>query len=199
MNSAEFKSYFMAHDLVIGFVLSSDQLSTLHPSPARAGGSSIPNQGVALTQDQMSSINLGTSKHSALPTPSTSASSVDLTNWKSTYAFSYYIKPNYPGRSSHLCNAGFIVPVSSRGLGLGGIAGRSFLYYGPKCGYRGSVFNLVYASNEASVRIWERLGFQNVGRIPEAGRLKTADGEGEEYVDAWVVYGDFAKIGQNDE
>ena len=92
-----------------------------------------------------------------------------------------------------------MVPMSARGLGLGRIAGRTFLYYAPRCGYRGSIFNLVYASNEASVRIWEKLGFQNIGRIPEAGRIKKANGEGEEFVDAWVVYGDFAKIGYRDE
>ena len=103
-------------------------------------------------------------------------------------------QPNYPGRSSHLCNAGFIVPPQSRGLGIGGIAGKSFLYYGPRCGYRGSVFNLVYANNEASVRIWDRLGFYKVGRIPQAGLLRRADGQGEEYVDAWVIHGDFEKL-----
>lgn len=91
-----------------------------------------------------------------------------------------------------------MVPSSTRGLGLGRIAARSFLFYGPAVGYRGSVFNLVYASNEASVRLWTKLGFTNVGRIPEAGRLKKVDGDGEEYVDAWVVHGDFRKIGYKD-
>lgn len=91
-----------------------------------------------------------------------------------------------------------MVPSSTRGLGLGRIAARSFLFYGPAFGYRGSVFNLVYASNEASVRLWTKLGFTNVGRIPEAGRLKKVDGDGEEYVDAWVVHGDFRKIGYKD-
>ncbi|KDN45891.1 hypothetical protein K437DRAFT_256412 [Tilletiaria anomala UBC 951] len=106
----------------------------------------------------------------------------------------YYIKPNYPGRSSHLCNAGFVVPPNSRGRGIGSLAGRSFLHVAPRLGYRGSVFNLVYATNEASMRIWDKLGFQRVGRIPSAGLLKTGSGEDEHYVDAHVIYGDFAKI-----
>lgn len=106
-------------------------------------------------------------------------------------------QPNYPGRSSHLCNAGFIVPPQSRGLGIGGIAGKSFVHYGPLCGYRGSVFNLVYANNEASIRIWERLGFTKVGLIPQAGLLKTANGQEEDYVDAWVIYGDFRKLAKH--
>lgn len=40
-------------------------------------------------------------------------------------------------------------------------------------------------------RLWERLGFIKAGLIPRAGRLRRADGDGEEYVDAWVIYKDF--------
>ena len=44
------------------------------------------------------------------------------------------------------------------------------------------------------VRLWEALGFTKAGRIPRAGRLRTADGEGEEYVDAWVFYKQFDPV-----
>jgi hypothetical protein len=37
-------------------------------------------------------------------------------------------------------------------------------------------------------RLWEKLGFTKAGLIPKAGRLKRADGKGEEYVDAWMIY-----------
>lgn len=100
-------------------------------------------------------------------------------------------QPNYPGRSSHLCNAGFVVPTVHRGLRVGSTLGRAYLHYGPQLGYRGSVFNLVYISNEASVRIWDALGFTRAGLIPGAGRLKRKDGQGEEYVDAIVYHKDF--------
>jgi len=53
------------------------------------------------------------------------------------------------------------------------------------------VFNLVYKNNLASVAIWDRLGFQRVGLIPGAGKLKKADGSGEEYVDAIIFYKNF--------
>ncbi|GAA5980134.1 hypothetical protein JCM10908_001546 [Rhodotorula pacifica] len=106
----------------------------------------------------------------------------------------FYVKPNYPGRSSHLCNAGFVVPTVHRGLRVGSTLGRAYLHYGPQLGYRGSVFNLVYVSNEASVRIWDALGFTRAGLIPGAGRLKRKDGEGEEYVDAIVYHKDFTQL-----
>ncbi|GAA5831877.1 hypothetical protein JCM11251_003918 [Rhodosporidiobolus azoricus] len=108
-------------------------------------------------------------------------------DWKECVLGMYYVKPNYPGRSSHLCNGGFVVPPHHRGLRIGYTLGRSYLHFAPLLGYRGSVFNLVYVSNVASVRIWDSLGFKRVGLIPGAGRL-----EGEEgYVDAIVFYYDF--------
>ena len=77
--------------------------------------------------------------------------------WKDVVAGCYYVKPNYPGRSSHCCNAGFIVGCTSpghiagerpspltgsscsrlqvdpkhRGLKLGRMLGVSYLHYGP--------------------------------------------------------------------
>ncbi|CED85087.1 Acyl-CoA N-acyltransferase [Phaffia rhodozyma] len=112
-------------------------------------------------------------------------------SWEGCLGGFYYIKPNYPGRSSHNCNAGFMVNQTQRGLRVGLSLGRSYLIYAPKLGYRASVFNLVYTNNSASVRIWDSLGFTRAGLIPEAGLLKKADGSGEEFVDAIVFYKKF--------
>ncbi|KAH9944762.1 hypothetical protein B0H21DRAFT_694559 [Amylocystis lapponica] len=112
-------------------------------------------------------------------------------SWETCIAGCYYVKPNYPGRSSHICNAGFLVPPAQRGNGVGAVLARSFLHYAPRLGYEASVFNLVYVNNVASVRLWEGLGFTKAGRIPRAGRLRTTDGTGEEFVDAWVFYRKF--------
>ncbi|KIP11247.1 hypothetical protein PHLGIDRAFT_139779 [Phlebiopsis gigantea 11061_1 CR5-6] len=114
--------------------------------------------------------------------------------WEACVAGVYYVKPNYPGRSSHICNAGFLIPSSQRAKGFGSVLARSYLYYGPRLGYEASVFNLVYVNNIASVKLWEKLGFTKAGRIPRAGRLRTADGSGEEFVDAWVFYKQFEPI-----
>jgi hypothetical protein len=46
-------------------------------------------------------------------------------------------------------------------------------------------------SNQLLVRLWEKLDFVKAGKIPNAGRLKRKDGQGEEYVDAWVFYKSF--------
>lgn len=164
MDLAEFEGYFLGYDLLIGFFPSAQQVTSVTTT-------SIPEDGVEV------------SDVSTLP---------DLANldYATEVAGFYYIKPNYPGRSSHLCNAGFVVPPTGRGLGLGGVLGRSFLHFGPKAGYKGSVFNLVYVNNMASVKIWQRLGFTIVGRLPMAGLLKTEDG-GEELTDAYIIFKDF--------
>ncbi|KAI8149647.1 hypothetical protein BJV82DRAFT_128869 [Fennellomyces sp. T-0311] len=102
----------------------------------------------------------------------------------------YYVKPNYPGRCSHICNAGFFTSTAHRGLGSGVAMAETYLIIGPALGYKASVFNLVFANNEASIRIWRRLGFQEAGRIPEAARLKNSP---DQLVDAIIFYYDFTK------
>lgn len=84
----------------------------------------------------------------------------------------FYVKPNYIGRLSHHCNAGFVVNHRKRGLGLGKEMGRKYLDIAPKLGYVYSVFNLVYELNVASLRIWDLLGFDRIGYVKNAGYLK---------------------------
>ncbi|KAJ3356858.1 hypothetical protein HDU83_009670 [Entophlyctis luteolus] len=57
---------------------------------------------------------------------------------------SFYIKPNYPGRCSHICNGGFITASEWRGQGVGKIMGKAFIQLAPLLGYKASVFNLVF-------------------------------------------------------
>ncbi|KAL9049445.1 MAG: hypothetical protein Q9162_007212 [Coniocarpon cinnabarinum] len=39
--------------------------------------------------------------------------------WEGLFIGTFYVKPNYPGRSSHVCNAGFLVAPPFRGSGGG--------------------------------------------------------------------------------
>eukprot|EP00667_Euglena_gracilis_P024527 EG_transcript_28291 len=92
---------------------------------------------------------------------------------------SVYIKPNFPGRCSHICNGGFLVRKEFRGRGAARILAKAFLTAAKEIGYRRVFFNLVFETNVVSVHLWRSLGFQQVGVIPEAGRLK-----GHGYVNA---------------
>jgi GNAT superfamily N-acetyltransferase len=92
-------------------------------------------------------------------------------DWEKWCLGSFYVKPNYPGRSSHVSNGGFLVTDGARNRGVGRLMGESYLIWAPLLGYTYSVFNLVYETNVASVRIWDALGFKRIGRVPGCGRL----------------------------
>ncbi|KAI9303237.1 hypothetical protein BJ944DRAFT_232344 [Cunninghamella echinulata] len=100
----------------------------------------------------------------------------------------FYVKPNYPGRCSHICNGGFFTSFIHRGNGAGVAMGECFPTVASALGYKASVFNLVFENNIASVKIWRKLGFQEVGRIPKAGRLNNSP---DKLVDAIIFYKDF--------
>ncbi|KAL8903339.1 MAG: hypothetical protein Q9207_003990 [Kuettlingeria erythrocarpa] len=106
-------------------------------------------------------------------------------DWGQVCLGSFYVKPNYPGRSSHICNGGFLVTEAARNRGVGRLMGEGYLEWAPKLGYTYSVFNLVYETNVASCRIWDALGFKRVGRIKDCGNLRSHP---DELVDA-IIYG----------
>ncbi|KAI9470688.1 MAG: hypothetical protein EXX96DRAFT_622893 [Benjaminiella poitrasii] len=111
-------------------------------------------------------------------------------NWDDKVVGMFYIKPNYPGRSSHICNGGFVVMDNFRGKGAGVVMGEAFKILVPALGYKASVFNLVFENNVASIAIWRKLGFQEIGRVPKAGRLKNSP---DKLVDALIFYYDFTQ------
>ncbi|HEV2758855.1 MAG TPA: GNAT family N-acetyltransferase [Acidimicrobiales bacterium] len=82
-------------------------------------------------------------------------------------AGSYYLKPNFPGRAAHIANAGYFVVPGLRGRGIGEALVRHSMEEAGRLGFDALQFNLVFASNPAR-RLYERLGFEAVGRIPEA-------------------------------
>ena len=110
---------------------------------------------------------------------------VEGKDWSRECLGSFYIKPNYPGRSSHVCNAGFLVTDAARNRGVGRLMGEAYLDWAPRLGYTYSVFNLVYETNVASCRIWDALGFKRIGRVKGCGNLRSFPGQ---LIDA-IIYG----------
>ncbi|KAF4512050.1 hypothetical protein G6O67_001235 [Ophiocordyceps sinensis] len=121
---------------------------------------------------------------------------VEGRDWAKECLGSFFIKPNYPGRSSHVCNASFIVTDGSRNRGVGRLMGEAYLDWAPRLGYTYSVFNLVYETNVASCRIWDALGFKRIGRVRACGNLRSHP---DRLVDA-IIYGrDLGPPGDGDE
>ena len=79
----------------------------------------------------------------------------------------YYIKPNFVGRAAHIANAGFFVLSPYRGTGVGRALVEHSLHEARRLGFDAMQFNLVFESNQAR-SLYDRLGFKEVGRIPDA-------------------------------
>lgn len=95
----------------------------------------------------------------------------------------YYIKTNHAGPGSHVCNCGFMVSSKARGKGLGTSMCEHSQKVAMKLGYKAMQFNLVATSNDGAVRLWSKLGFDTVGRLPKAFNHPS-----KSYVDALVMY-----------
>ncbi|QLE43284.1 GNAT family N-acetyltransferase [Nostoc sp. C052] len=108
---------------------------------------------------------------------------VDPTHKSKEILGAFYLKPNFPGRCSHICNAGFIVQPALRGQGLGRFMGESMLSIAANLGYEAVMFNLVFETNIPSITLWQSLGFEIIGRIPGAAKL-----ENGQAVEALILY-----------
>lgn len=98
-------------------------------------------------------------------------------------AGSYYLKTNYAGPGDHVCNCGYMVAATARGRGLATAMCGHSQEIARALGYKAMQFNFVATSNEGAVRLWSKLGFAIVGRVPNAFRHPSRG-----YVDALVMY-----------
>ena len=83
---------------------------------------------------------------------------------------SSYIKPNQPGLGDHVANAGFMVAAKSRGKGVGRKLGEHAIEAARQLGFQAMQFNFVVSTNDSAVRLWMSLGFDTIGRLPNAFR-----------------------------
>ncbi|KAK7971391.1 hypothetical protein PG989_016407 [Apiospora arundinis] len=110
---------------------------------------------------------------------------VEGKDWSKECLGAFHIKPNYPGRSSHVCNGGFLSMDASRDLDVDRLLCESYIDWATKLGYSYSVFNLVYETNVALCTTWDALGFERIGRVKGCGRLKSYP---DHLIDA-IIYG----------
>jgi len=80
----------------------------------------------------------------------------------------YYIKTNQPGPDGPVCNCGYMVASEARGRGLASAMCEHSQSVARQLGYKAMQFNCVASSNEGAVRLWRRLGFATIDRLPKA-------------------------------
>jgi len=95
----------------------------------------------------------------------------------------YYMRANQKGGGAHVANCGYITAPWASGRGIARTMCQHSLEHAKTRGFRAMQFNFVVSSNERAVRLWQRMGFEIVGRLPGAFIHPTFGA-----VDALVMY-----------
>lgn len=84
----------------------------------------------------------------------------------------YILHPNNTGRCGHICNASYAVDANYRGQHIGEKLVTDCMAQAKKIGFRILQFNAVVESNVHARHLYERLGFVQLGVIPDGFRMK---------------------------
>lgn len=95
----------------------------------------------------------------------------------------YLVKPNQIDRGSHIANASYIVDENHRGAGIGKALALDSISTAKKLGYHAIQFNFVVSTNEAAVKLWQKVGFKIIGTSPKAFNHKDLG-----YVDSYIMF-----------
>jgi ribosomal protein S18 acetylase RimI-like enzyme len=93
----------------------------------------------------------------------------------------YYIRANQRGGGDHVANCAFMTAAGRRGVATAMCT--HALQYAAAAGYGAMQFNFVVSTNIRAIALWQRFGFEIVGRLPGAFRHETLGP-----VDALVMY-----------
>lgn len=87
----------------------------------------------------------------------------------------YILHPNNIGRCGHICNASYAVSSQARGQRIGEALVRDCMKAAKELGFRVLQFNAVVADNVRARRLYERLGFTQLGTIHGGFRLDNGE------------------------
>ena len=101
----------------------------------------------------------------------------------------YILHPNNVGRCGHISNASYAVGSNARGRGIGKALVIDSLKKAKDFGFGILQFNAVVSTNLAARRLYEKLGFVQLGTIPRGFLMKNG-----EYEDICPYYFDLSKL-----
>lgn len=80
----------------------------------------------------------------------------------------FFLKANQPGLGAHVGNAGYMVSPSAFRKGIGRKMAEWSLEESKRLGFTAMQFNFVVKSNEYAVKLWQSIGMEIIGEIPDA-------------------------------
>ena len=98
-------------------------------------------------------------------------------------AGTYYMRPNQEGGGRHVCNCGYMISTAFAGRGIASRMCEHSLKHAKERQYRAMQFNFVVSTNDGAIRLWQRMGFDIVGRLPGAFQHPSKG-----FVDALVMF-----------
>ncbi|MEA4870197.1 MAG: GNAT family N-acetyltransferase [Christensenella sp.] len=97
----------------------------------------------------------------------------------------YILHPNNIGRCGHICNASYAVREDQRGKRVGEALVTHCMTTAWELGFRILQFNAVVRSNAPALRLYQKLGFTQLGVIP--GGFRKNDGSFEDIIPHYIV------------
>jgi L-amino acid N-acyltransferase YncA len=80
----------------------------------------------------------------------------------------YYLRANQRGGGAHVANCAYVTAPNATGHGVASAMCAHSLDAARQRNFRSMQFNFVVSTNERAVRLWQRNGFEIVGRLPKA-------------------------------
>lgn len=95
----------------------------------------------------------------------------------------FFMKANQMDLGSHVANAGYLVHPGYRGKGIAEKMCRFSIEEAKRFGFLAMQFNIVVSTNEVAIKVWQKCGFEIIGRLPKVFQHQKLG-----FVDAYVMY-----------
>ncbi|MEE0265104.1 MAG: GNAT family N-acetyltransferase [Acutalibacteraceae bacterium] len=89
----------------------------------------------------------------------------------------YILHPNNCGRCGHICNASYAVKSTARGNHIGEALVKHCMKKAKEIGFKILQFNAVVKTNTPALELYKKLGFTQLGLIPNGFLMKNGDYE----------------------
>lgn len=80
----------------------------------------------------------------------------------------FWLRANNPGLGKHVGNAAYMVAPTAAGKGIGKQIALWSFDEARQLGFTAMQFNFVVKSNTVAVKLWQSVGFEIIGEIPDA-------------------------------